>query len=177
MFHKAIVLFGIIGVVLSLILGLFSVIIWQVVAILVAILLGIPSLVLTYEKLKPEGTAKPKEGKKEQEQGLTLEKKDTLREETILVSPNELGYYYEFELVKDDHLKGEIGSTEPIDIYFVDSINFDKWDRGLVSWDSEDCNEAVLETKIDYLAPKKGTWYLLIENNGRKTARVRVHLY
>lgn len=118
-------------------------------------------------------TAKPKEGKKEQ--GLTLEKKDALREETILASPNG-DYFYEFELAKDDHLKGEIVSTERIDIYFVDSINFDKWDRG-VRFDCEDCNEAVLETKIDYLVPKKGTWYMLIENNGRKIAKVKVHLY
>lgn len=53
-------------------------------------------------------TAQPREGEKEQD--LTLEKK-----ETILASPND-DYYYEFtELAKDDHLKGEIVSTEHID--------------------------------------------------------------
>jgi hypothetical protein len=174
MYQKTVVFLGIIGVTLSLILGLLSIIAWQIVAVLITVSLGIPSLVLTYEKFKSEVTAKPKEGKKEQ--GLTLRKKETLREETILASPNE-GLSYEFtKLVKDDHLKGEIVSTERIDIYFIDSINFDKWDRG-VGFEYEDCNEAVLETKIDYLVPKRGTWYVVIENNGRKIAKVKVHLY
>jgi hypothetical protein len=174
MYQKTVVFLGIIGVALSLILGLLSIIVWQIVAILITVSLGIPSLVLTYEKLKSEVTAKPKEGKKEQ--GLTLRKKETLRRETILASPNE-GYSYEFtKLAKEDHLKGEIVSTVRISIYFVDGINFDKWDRGL-RFDCEDCNEDVLAAIIDYLVPKKGTWYVLIQNNGRKIAKVKVHLY
>jgi hypothetical protein len=129
MYQKTVVFLGIIGVALSLILGLLSIIVWQIVAILIAVSLGIPSLVLNHERLKLEVTAKTKEGKREQ--GLTMEKKNTSLEGTILVSPNS-GYSYEFEyLVKDDHLKGEIVSTERIDIYFVDSINFDKWNRGV----------------------------------------------
>ncbi|MGA2308665.1 MAG: hypothetical protein ABSG57_03835 [Candidatus Bathyarchaeia archaeon] len=157
---------------MSLILGLLSIIVWQIVAVLIAVSLGIPSLVLNHERLKLEVTTKPKEGGKEQ---VTLEKKDTPLEGTILVSPKG-GYSYEFEyLAKGDHIKGEIVSTERIDIYFVDNINFDKWNRD-VGFDFRDCNEDVLETKIDYSVSKKGTWYVLIENNGRKVAKVKVHL-
>ncbi len=175
MYLKTVFFLGIIGVALSLVLGLLSIVIWQIVAVLITVSLGIPSLVLAYEKVKSEAPIKLKEGTKGQEQDPILEREDTLRKETILASPND-GYSYEFELMKDDHLKGEIVSTEPIDVYFVDSINFDRWERDK-RFDPEDCNEAVLEAKIDYLVPRKGTWFLLIENNGRKKAKVKVHLY
>jgi len=58
----------------------------------------------------------------------------------------------------------------------VDEFNFDRWNRDK-SFDYEECNEGVLETNIDYLVPKKGKWYLIIENNGRKSAIVKVLLY
>jgi hypothetical protein len=105
----------------------------------------------------------------------SAEEKEILRKETIVVSPSE-GYSYEFEFMKGDHLKGEISSTSRIDIYFVDEFNFDKWNRDK-SFDSEDSNEGILEANIEYLAPSKGTWYMIIENNGRKSATVKVQLY
>jgi len=52
MYQKTIMLLGIVGVLLSLALGLYSVITWQIVTVLVAVCLGIPSLILTYEKVK-----------------------------------------------------------------------------------------------------------------------------
>ena len=54
MYRGIIIFFGILGVLLSLVLGLYSVVTWQIVAVFVAISLGIPSLILTYEKVKPE---------------------------------------------------------------------------------------------------------------------------
>lgn len=175
MYQKAVVFFGIIGVTLSLILGLLSIIAWQIAAVLITVSLGIPSLILTYERFRSDVSSKPKEEKKEQGQVHMLKEKVTSREETIVTRPNN-GYYYDLELTKNDNLEGEIVSTEPVDIYFVDDINFDKWFRGK-TFDYEDCNEAVLEAKIDYPVPRKGTWHLLIENNGRKSAKVKVHLY
>lgn len=112
---------------------------------------------------------------KKQAEKPSAEEKEILRKETVVVSPSE-GYSYEFEFMKGEHLKGEISSTSRIDIYFVDEFNFDKWNRDK-SFDSEDSNEGILETNIDYLAPTKGTWYLIIENNGRKSATVKVRLY
>jgi len=57
--------FSIIGVSLSRALGLFSVVTWQIVAVLITVPLGIPSLILTYEKLTSEVRIKPKEEKTE----------------------------------------------------------------------------------------------------------------
>jgi hypothetical protein len=112
------------------------------------------------------------ENPKEEEE----EQKVILRKETIEVSPTD-SYYYEFELSKKDHLKGEISSTSRIDIYFLDEFNFNKWSRGRKYFEPEDSNEGVLETNIDYEVPKRGKWYVIIENNGRKSATVKVRLY
>ena len=126
------------------------------------------------EKLQT-GKAKPKEVKKEQEQTpLTQEKEAIEKKETIVVSPNE-SYFYEFELLRNDRVKGDISSTTRLDIYFLDEVNFDKWDRDR-SFYPENCNEGILETSIDYEAPRKGTWYVVIENNGRKSGTVKISL-
>ena len=175
MYRKVIMFFAIIGVSISLVLGLSSVVTWQIVAVLITVSLGIPSLILTYEKLTSEVSVKPKEERREQEQEIMTEEKDIIREETIRVSPN-YGYSYELELKRGEHLKGEVSSDSPINIYFVNSTNFKKWDKDR-TFNYEDCNESVLETKIDYVVPRKGTWYLLIENDGRKSARVKIRLY
>lgn len=159
---------AIVGVSLSLVLGLFSVITWQVVTILVAVFIGIPTLIT-------QVNVKPKEEEREQDNEVKTEEEEILREETIRVSPQD-AYYYVFELKRGEVLKGEVSSDSHIDIYFVNSTNFKKWDKDR-TFNYEYCNESVLETKIDYEVPRKGTWYLLIENNGRKTAIVKVFLY
>jgi len=168
------IIFAIVGVSLSLMLGLSSVITWEITTGLITVSIGIPSLILTYEKVKSEVSVKPKKRRKEKEDFVT-EEKDILREETIHVIPRN-GYSYDLELKRNEHLKGEIVSTSHIDIYFVDERNFKKWEKNK-NFSFEDCNESVLEAKIDYLVPKKGTWHLIIENNGRKSARVKVCLY
>ena len=168
MYPKAMIFLAIVGVSISLALGLFSVITLEVVAVLVAVFVGIPTLIT-------QVNVKPKEKERKQEQEVKWEEKGILREETIRVSPQD-AYYYEFELKRDENLKGNISSDSPIDIYFVDNTNFKKWDKDRTFY-HEYSNESVLETKIDYVVPKKGTWYLLIENNGRKTAIVKVFLY
>ena len=166
MYPKTMIFLAIVGVSLSLLLGLFSVIMLEVVVLLVMIFIGIPTLI-------SQVNVKPKE--EEQEQEVKAEEKEILREETIRVSPQD-SYYYDFDLTRGDNLKGDISSDNYIDIYFVDNTNFNKWDKDR-TFNSEYCNESVLETKIDYVVPKKGTWYLLIENNGRKTAIVKVFLH
>jgi hypothetical protein len=112
---------------------------------------------------------------KKQAQNLPQEEKEILCKDKIVVGPSK-GYSYEFEFMKGEHLKGEISSTSPIDIHFVDEFDFDKWNRDK-SFDSERSSVEILETNIDYLAPAKGTWYLIIENKGRKSATVKVQLY
>jgi hypothetical protein len=114
-------------------------------------------------------------GKQKQSQNYPAEEKEFLRKETICVTPSN-GYSYEFELTRGDHLRGEIVSDNPMDIYFVDEINFDKWGKNRY-FEPETCNEGVFETQIDYVTPRKGTWYLILENNGKASARVNVRLY
>ena len=82
---------------------------------------------------------------------------------------------YEFELIPGENLKGMISSSSHIDIYLVTNTSFSKWMMD-ETFDHECCNKSVIEAKIEYLAPREGTWYLLIENNGRKTAKVDVML-
>ena len=168
MYPRTMIFIAIFGVLVSLLLGFFSIISFEVATILIAIFIGIPSLI-TQVKIKTE--------EKDTEHKLEVKPKerDILREETIRVSPND-EFYYIFELKRGDTLKGEISSTSHIDIYFVSNTNFRKWEKDR-TFEYEYCNESVLRTKIDYEVPKRGTWYLLIENNGRKTAIVKVLLY
>lgn len=173
--RKAMLFFGIVGISLSLALGLFSIVEWEIVAVLVAVSLGTPSLILTYEKLTSEVRVKQKEERRDQKQETMTKEKEVFKDETIRASPDH-AYYYEFELERDDILKGEISSTSHLDIYFVNKTNFKKWDKER-DFNSECSNESVLKTKIDYEVPRSGTWYLLMENNGRKTAIVKVYLY
>lgn len=169
MYPKAMILIAVVGVSLSLLLGSFSVITLEVVVLSVMVFIGIPTLI-------SQVNIKPKEGG-EQEPEAKTEEKEILRDETIRISPQDASYYYVFELKKGEILKGEISSDNHIDIYFVDNTNFKKWDKGRVFFDCEYSNESVLKTKIDYLVPRRGTWYVLIENNGKKTAIVKVYLY
>ena len=176
MYQKALIFFGIVGVGLSLLLGIFSLATWEVVAVLVAVSLGTSSLLLAYEKLTSEVSVKAKEKERKQEQEVRTEEKVILQEETISIPP-EAGSYYDFQLKRGKHLKGEISSDVPIDIYFVDNTNFRKWQKE-IDFNYVYCNEWVLETKIDYVVPKKGTWYLLLDNNDeRKPALVKMGLY
>jgi hypothetical protein len=130
--------------------------------------------VMTGDQAEVHVSVSPKE-KKQAEKPLT-EEKEVLRKETIVVAPSD-SYYYEFDLSRGDHIKGEITSTSAIDVLFVDELSFDKWNRGRKYFEPENENNSVLETNIDYIAPKEGKWYILIENNGRKSATVKVHLY
>jgi hypothetical protein len=131
-----------------------------------------------YEKLKSE---------QEQKKGSTTgfrshsstgfrdsvkQEKEILLKETIVIKPTK-GCYYDFKLSKEEHLKMEISSNNPIDIYFVDDANFDKWDKGK-QFEYKDGTEGILETTIDYIVTRTGIWYLLIENKGRKSATVSV---
>jgi hypothetical protein len=112
---------------------------------------------------------------KEQAQKSLTKEREFRKKEKIVIGPKE-GCYYDFELSKGNHVKGEISSSSPIDICFLDSVNFDKWDRER-RFEYEDSNEGILETIIDYVVPTKGTWYVAIDNNGRKSATVEVHLH
>ena len=166
MYSKAMISLAIIGVFLSLSLGFFSVVSWEIVGVFIAVSLGIPTLIAQVK-------VKPKE--KEQEQEIKLEEKIILRDETIRVRPH-CYHFYELGFTRGENLKGTVSSSNHIDIYFLNVTNFKKWEKD-IKYHSEYCTESVFETNIDYVVPRTGTWYMLIENNGRKTAKVKVLLY
>lgn len=84
--------------------------------------------------------------------------------------------YYDFELLKGDRVKGEIVSDAPIDVWFLDEENFDRFDRRK-SFDEEDGTEAVYETKPDFEACRKGSWLVVIDNKNKTSAKASVNLH
>jgi len=154
------------GVILSLLMCFFSLVTWEMASVLIAVFLGIPTL-LSQIKTKPT--------EKEHKQEVKTEGKKILRDETIRIRPN-CYHFYELGFTRGENLKGTMSSNSHIDIYFLNVTNFKKWEKDK-EYHSEYCSESVFETKIDYVVPRKGTWYVLIENNGRKTAKVKVLLY
>jgi hypothetical protein len=129
--------------------------------------------VMTHDSSKVDIHVSPPQ--KEQLQKSPIEEKEILRNEKIVVDAGN-GYDYEFDLIRGEHVKAEVESTSPIDIFFADEVNDDKWNRGK-AFESEDNNESVLETTIDYVASKKGKWYVIIENNGEEPATVKIQFY
>lgn len=84
--------------------------------------------------------------------------------------------YYEFELSKRDQVKGEVSSDEPLDVWFLDEKNFDKYERDK-SFEEEDGTESIYEAKLAFKATKKGSWFVVIENRSETDADVEVRLY
>ena len=86
--QKSVLICGVSGVILSLVLVFLSVVSWQIAAVLIAVSLGIPSLILTYERTRSETSVKPKQQEMRKERSLIF-KKGAIREETIFVSPKD----------------------------------------------------------------------------------------
>ena len=162
MYRGFLILVSVIGIILSLVLGFFSFIIWEVAGILIAISIGVPALI-AQQTTDTTILNHKKHGRK------------YLRNETISVSPID-DYYYELELEKNKPLKGLITSDYPVSVYFLDEKNYRKWDKDK-NYDCEGCYESVLKAEIKFDVPKDGTWFVTIENNGRRTAKTRVMLY
>ncbi|WP_340818772.1 hypothetical protein [Methanolobus sp. WCC4] len=84
-------------------------------------------------------------------------------EETFLV---ENGYYqyYEMDLLEYDILDMTIdtGNT-PINIYVVDSQNFNRYDSGRDFY-TEFMREGTIRTQLSFEAPYDGTYYVIFES-------------
>lgn len=102
-------------------------------------------------------------------------KQRVIAEEVISIKARDHAYYY-YKLSKGSKLKGEISSDVPIDVLFLDEKNFDRFERKR-NFETEDATVDIYETKVAFVAPKKGNWFIAL-NNGKKTpAKVKVHLY
>jgi len=117
--QRAIILLGILGVFLSLSMGAYSLIPWEIVAVLVAVSLGIPSLVLMNEKASSRESTAPRkvEAKHEKEKtGLpTLTKEEGTPKSALLPDIAEIT-----KLSIDDSLLDKIyeqANRTAIDLY------------------------------------------------------------
>ena len=102
-------------------------------------------------------------------------KKGKVVEETIALSRKDFAVY-DFSLIRGDKIEGEIVSDEPVDVWFFDKRNLDRF-LGDRSYVPEDVSMGIYEMKIDFKAPKKSLWFLVIEHPHKTSTKVKVHLY
>ena len=81
-----------------------------------------------------------------------------------------------FELERGQFLQGEISSDSLLDIYFMNLTNFRKWEKDR-TFSYEWGTEQVCKTTINCEVPRKGTWFLTIDNIKIKNAKVEVELF
>jgi len=140
---------------------------WQIASGIAAAIGAITGIIQDYlSKQKKEKVSQPSE---------VLEKEEeVIADETIRVGG--YGSSYEFKLRRGESTRGEISSDNPINVHFVDENNFNRWLRDR-SFTSEDGTDGIFKTLISYIAPKGGMWYLALDMSGRKSAKVKVHLF
>ena len=88
------------------------------------------------------------------------------------LSPSEF-CLYECELLEGETLEGLILSSRQVDIFFVDHSNFPAWMRD-EAFDHVCCHKSVSNGTINFLAPNEGSWFLIIENNGKESASLEI---
>jgi len=174
MFRLAVTGIAIVGVLVSLVLGLFMIVPWEVAGILVTAFIGIPSLVLAYLSSREKKTAM-KTKTLEKRPGKQPQHPRTILEETCTV--DEEGYvFYDLELEKDEEVRGEISSDEAVNFFFLTKHSLNSFEKSRDFY-YEYGSENVLKGKIHFIPPKTGTWYLVIENEGEDQATVDIHLF
>ena len=101
--------------------------------------------------------------------------KEVVANETVSIKKREY-QEYGVKLKKGETLKGEIRSDAPINIYFMNEQNLDKYVRDK-AFEFEDGSENFWEGTIEYSVPKKDDWFLVLENEGKESVKVKVYLY
>ena len=101
--------------------------------------------------------------------------KEVVADETISINKREF-HEYGVKLKRSETLKGEIHADAPINVYFMNEQNFEKFVRDK-TFDYEDGSENFWEGSIEYFVPKKDEWFLVLENEGKESVRVKVYLY
>ena len=122
------------------------------------------------ERRIPVGGEIPSETQEE-----TIIKKGRVYDERVRIKEDEFTYY-EFELSEGDRIRGEIHSDEPVNVWFLDKRNFDKFERNK-SFQEEEGTENVYDTKLDFEVPLEGTWYIVIDNPNDTAVEVKIKIY
>jgi len=84
---------------------------------------------------------------------------------------------YNVVLKRGETLRGEIHSDAPVNIYFMDESNFKKYIRGNRRFLPEDGKDDFWEGSIEFFASRKDVWFLVLENEGKESVKVKVYLY
>jgi hypothetical protein len=82
---------------------------------------------------------------------------------------------YDVELDAGKEFSGEVAATGLVNVYLLDEDNLDNLDQGEEFW-SETGEEAVESAKLEFTAPTKGQWFLVVENADDRpvTATVKI---
>ena len=104
----------------------------------------------------------------------TITRKGKTVEEIIAVGHKEFAEY-DFRLVRGDKVEGKIVSDKPVDVWFLDEKNFDRFleEKRI---EVEDEIMSIYEAKIDFKATRKGLWFVVIEHPHKASAKVKVNL-
>ena len=100
--------------------------------------------------------------------------KGKLYNETISLKAREYAFY-DFRLSRGEKVTGETISNEPVDVYFLDEKNFERFERKK-NFEEQDETEDVYEAKLEFEAPRKGKWFVVIDNQNKTSTKVKVQL-
>jgi len=175
---KWILALGILIITALIVLALLNILNYVVAGLLVTATIGIVGWILSYSSKQRESSI-PKEAKKitkgvvESEQ--IPQSKRIVANETVSIKKKEFQQYI-VTMKRGDILKGEIKADGPISIYFMDGLNFDRYfrDKG---FEYEYGSEDFWEGSIEYSVPRKDEWFLILENEGKESIKVKVYLY
>jgi len=175
---KWILALGILTVAALILLALLSILNYVVAGLFVTATIGVVGWILSYVSKQRESSIFKngkdiRKGPSVPEQ--MLQSKQVVANETISIKKKEFQQYIVM-LKRDDTLNGEIKADGPINIYFMDGLNFDRYFKGK-RFDSEYGSEDFWEGLIEYSVPRKDEWSLILENKGKESIKVKVYLY
>jgi hypothetical protein len=126
----------------------------------------LPKRSCRWKKVKEVHVSAPKNG---------TEFRRKVDEITSIKANDYAGYYW--TLSKGDKIKGEISSDACIDIWFLDEMNYQKFHKRR-RFEEEDGTIDVYEAKsLEFTAPRKGVWYVVLNSKNKTRIKVTVHLY
>jgi hypothetical protein len=180
MLKRALLGTAVVGVAISLFLGAAQIVPMQVTGALVTASVGIPSLAFAYLSTKEKKS--PEESKQLNTPSTTgfirlaqvRPEPKTVVEETAVLEANEY-IIYDFDLKKGEKLVGGLSSDEAINYYCLSRYGLKKFENH-EEFSFDYGSEGILKGKVEFPPPRAGTWYLVVDNEGKSRATVTVHL-
>jgi len=170
-----VIVISIVGIVAFLVLGILAVIPWQISGIMITVFIGVASLVLTYLSKEKAHVKEPQITEKAATKQTVLPKPHVIVDETSAIRR---GDYAAHDLGEQGavEIKGEISSNEPVNFYFLTQYGLNRY-KELEECSYECGSERSLKSSVSFFPSRTVTWYLAVENVGKKQATVHVYLY